>query len=375
MKKLIAAAMAAAMLGSMTSCGKEDGAEKNNAKKTVGIAMPSVSLERWNRDGQFLKEQFEKAGYQVNLKYSQDDATKQNNDIYSMLNDGVDLLLVGAVDGNNLTKPLDEAKSKGIPVVAYDRLIMNTNAVTYYVSFDNYTVGELQGNFVRDQLGLEGSGGPYNIEFVGGDPGDNNATYFFNGAYDVLKSYINSGKLVVPSGKTTFERVATEGWTTENAENNMKDTLSSYYKERDIDVVLCSNDSTALGVTKAIDSSYKGSVQPIITGQDGDIENLRNIVDGKQAMTVYKNVRDEASVTYEVCKMILDGEIPTSKLVEKLPIDVSFDSESYNNGVKYVQSYLLLPSVITKDNMQLLVDCGLYEWDSAHKYLELTKTS
>ena len=370
MKKLIAAAMAAAMLGSMTSCGKENGAEKNNAKKTVGIAMPSVTLERWNRDGQFLKEQFEKAGYQVNLKYSQDDATKQNNDIYSMLNDGVDLLLVGAVDGNNLTKPLDEAKSKGIPVVAYDRLIMNTNAVTYYVSFDNYTVGELQGNFVRDQLGLEGSGGPYNIEFVGGDPGDNNATYFFNGAYDALKSYINSGKLVVPSGKTTFERIATEGWITDNAEQNMKDTLSSYYKEQALDVVLCSNDSTALGVTKALGSSYKGSVQPIITGQDGDIENLRNIVDGKQSMTVYKNLNDEAVVTLEVCKKLLAGEVPTAKLTEELKVECKFDSESYNNGVKYIQSFLLVPYVITKENLQLLVNTGMYKWDANEKYLE-----
>lgn len=370
MKKLIAAAMASAMLGSITSCGKDNGAKNDNTNKTVGIAMPSVTLERWNSDGEFLKEQFEKAGYQVNLKYSQDDATKQNNDIYSMLNDGVDLLLVAAVDGNNLSQPLDEAKKMGIPVVAYDRLIMNTNAVTYYVSFDNYMVGELQGSFVRDQLGLEGSGGPYNIEFVGGDPGDNNATYFFNGAYDVLKPYINSGKLVIPSGKTTFERIATERWVTDTAEENMKDTLSSYYKDQDLNVVLCSNDSTALGVTRAIDSSYKGSVQPVITGQDGDIENLRNIVDGKQTMTVYKNVNDEAVVTLEVCKKLLAGEVPTAKLTEELKVECKFDSESYNNGVKYIQSFLLVPYVITKENLQLLVNTGLYKWDASEKYLE-----
>ena len=134
--------------------------------------------------------------------------------------------------------------------------------------------------------------------------------------------------------------------------------------------MLCANDSTALGVTQALPLAYSGKKYPLITGQDGDIANLRNLVDGKQAMTVYKNVHDEAIVTFEVCKMILDDEIPTSKLCENLQVDVSFDSESYNNGVKYVQSYLLMPSVITKDNLQMLVDYGLYQWNGAHKYLE-----
>ena len=370
MKKVIAAILAGAMAFSFVSCSKK-GSKEADSGKTIGIAMPTSTLERWNNDGKYLQSQFESAGFKVDLRYSEDDVTRQNNDVLAMINEGVDLLLIAAIDGTKLSGTLETAKSKGIPVVAYDRLIMDTHALTYYVSFDNRAVGRLQGEFVRDQLKLDSSSGPYNIEFVAGDPADNNAKYFYDGAYDVLLSYLESGKLVIPSGKDSFESVATAKWSTDTAKKNMKDTLTSYYGSgMDLDVVLCANDSTALGVTQALPLAYSGKKYPLITGQDGDIANLRNLVDGKQAMTVYKNVHDEAIVTFEVCKMILDDEIPTSKLCENLQVDVSFDSESYNNGVKYVQSYLLMPSVITKDNLQMLVDYGLYQWDGAHKYLE-----
>ncbi|MBP0988104.1 MAG: sugar-binding protein, partial [Oscillospiraceae bacterium] len=344
--------------------------------KTVGIAMPTKSLERWNRDGEYLKQQFEDAGYQVELKYSDNDTNQQNNDIQGMIADGVDLLLIVAIDGNALTQTLDDAKGANIPVIAYDRLIMNSDAVSYYVSFDNYTVGKLQGEFVRDQLKLDSEAGPFNIEFTAGDPADNNAGYFFNGAYDTLKEYIDSEKLVIPSGKKTFEQVATEGWSTDKALENMQNTLASYYSDGTVlDVALCSNDSTALGVAQAITSDYAGTNAPIVTGQDGDIANLRNIVDGIQTMTVYKNVSDEASVTLEVSKAILAGNTPDAGLLSSLAAEASYDTESYNNGVKNVPSYLLVPYVITKDSLQRLVDTGLYKWDSENKYLESTAST
>ena len=358
---------------------KNEEAPKEEAKdcnKTVGIAMPTKSLERWNRDGEYLKQQFEDAGYQVELKYSDNDTNQQNNDIQGMIADGVDLLLIVAIDGNALTQTLDDAKGANIPVIAYDRLIMNSDAVSYYVSFDNYTVGKLQGEFVRDQLKLDSEAGPFNIEFTAGDPADNNAGYFFNGAYDTLKPYIDDNKLVIKSGKKTFEQVATEGWSTDKALENMQNTLASYYSDGTVlDVALCSNDSTALGVAQAITSDYAGTNAPIVTGQDGDIANLRNIVDGIQTMTVYKNVSDEASVTLEVSKAILAGNTPDAGLLSSLAAEASYDTESYNNGVKNVPSYLLVPYVITKDSLQRLVDTGLYKWDSENKYLESTAST
>ncbi|MBO4524222.1 sugar-binding protein [Ruminococcus sp.] len=404
MKKFLAVLSTLVMLGSLASCGdststsdnnnssnndtkttteaKKDDAEANNdsddssssGKKTVGIAMPTKSLERWNRDGEYLKEQFEAAGYDVELKYSDNKTDQQNNDIQSMIADKVDLLLIAAIDGETLSQTLADAKAVDIPVIAYDRLIMNTDAVSYYVSFDNYTVGKLQGEFVRDTLKLDSEAGPFNIEFTAGDPADNNAGFFFRGAYEALESYINDGKLVIPSGKTTFEQVATPTWSTDKAFENMQNTLASYYSGgTQLDVALCSNDSTALGVAKAIDTDYIGSNTPIVTGQDGDIANLQNIVDGKQSMTVYKNVSDEAGVTLDVAKAILSGQTPDGSL--SLSAEAKYDTDSYDNGVKKVPSYLLVPYVITKDSLEKLVDTGLYKWDSNNKYLESTAST
>ena len=186
-KKVFAALASLTLCASLAACGAEttpasNSGQKASGSKTVGIAMPTKSLERWNRDGEYLKKQFEDSGYKVELKYSDNKTDQQNNDIQSMIADGVDLLMIAAIDGSTLTQTLDDAKAKNIPVIAYDRLIMNTDAVSYYVSFDNYTVGKLQGEFVRDQLKLDSEAGPFNIEFTAGDPADNNAGFFFNGA-------------------------------------------------------------------------------------------------------------------------------------------------------------------------------------------------
>ena len=390
MKKILALVLTLAMVLSLAACGagaapaesaaeaagsaaasaaEEAAAPAADGAKTVGIAMHTKSLERWNRDGDYLKAQFEAAGYAVELKYSDNDTDQQNNDIQAMIADKVDVLIIAAIDGDSLSQTLADAKSAGIPVIAYDRLIMNTDAVSYYVSFDNYTVGVLQGEFVKNALDLDNAAGPFNIEFTAGDPADNNAGYFFNGAYDTLKPYIDEGKLVIPSGKTTFEQVATPSWSTDTALENMQNTLASYYSDGTVlDVALCSNDSTALGVAQAITSDYAGGNAPIVTGQDGDIANLRNIVDGIQTMTVYKNVSDEAGVTLDVAKAILEGKTPDGTL--QLSAEAAYDTSSYDNGTGIIPSFLLVPWTVTKDDLQKLVDTGLYQWDSENKYLE-----
>lgn len=382
MKKFLALSLALVMSLSLAACGSSSSgssaapapaasastpaASTADEGGTVGIAMPTKSLERWNRDGSYLEEQFVSAGYEVQLKYSDNNVEQQNNDISAMIADGVDLLIVAAIDGDALSNVLADAKDAGIPVISYDRLIMNTDAISYYVSFDNYTVGTLQGQFVVDQLGLNANdtSKTYNIEFTAGDPADNNAGFFFGGAFDTLKPYIDAGILNVVSGKTTFEQVATPSWSTDTALENMQNTLASYYSDGTVlDVALCSNDSTALGVAQAITSDYAGDNTPLVTGQDGDIANLRNIVDGIQTMTVYKNVANEAIVTLELAKAILAGESPDAGLISTFGIDCAYDTSSYDNGTGIIPSYLLVPSVITKDNLQDLVDTGLYAWD------------
>ena len=352
------------MCASMVGCSFIPGATGEKGTK-VGVAMPTKSLERWNRDGSYLKEEFEKDGFEVELKYSDNDVAQQVSDIENMIADGVDVLVVAAIDGEALTTVLDDAAAKNIPVIAYDRLIMNTKAIAYYVSFDNYTVGKLQGEFVEEQLGLKNASGTYNIEFTAGDPADNNAGFFFNGAYDVLKPYIDKGTLKVVSGQTAFSEVATPSWSTENALNRMQNILSSYYADgTQLDVALCSNDSTALGVVQAIESDYAGSNTVIVTGQDGDEANLANIVDGKQSMTVYKAVANEAVVTVELAEELLNGKKPGKDLLKKFDCECAYDTSSYDNGTGIVPSYLLVPTVVTKDNIQKeLVDTGYYKME------------
>lgn len=339
-----------------------DTSSANAGGSKIGISMPTQSLERWNRDGEYLDEQFKAAGYETILTYSDNDSGRQVNDIQNMLADGVNLLVIAAIDGEALNNVMNEAAEAGVQVIAYDRLIMN-DAVSYYVSFDNYTVGKLQGQFVESTLDLANAGDTvYNIEFTAGDPADNNAGYFFNGAFDVLKPYIDAGTLNVVSGQTDFSSVATNQWNTDTALERAQNILSSYYADgTQLDVWLCSNDSTALGVAQAITSDYAGGNSVLITGQDGDEANLKNIVDGVQTMTVYKNVSNEAIVTLALAKAMMNGDAIGESLIPSFGIECAYDTESYETSAgNKCPSFLLVPSVITKDNLQDLVDTGLY---------------
>ncbi|NLX68492.1 MAG: sugar ABC transporter substrate-binding protein [Clostridiaceae bacterium] len=369
MKKFISALISVilifTMAFAMVGCKKgDDGVSK------IGIAMPTKSLERWNRDGTFLKDEFEKKGYTVELKYSDNNVDQQVSDIENLIADDVDVLIVAAIDGESLTKVLDTAAEKEIPVISYDRLIMNTEAVSYYVSFDNYTVGKLQGEYVVDALGLDLSdtSTTYNIEFTAGDPADNNAGFFFNGAFDVLSPYIDAGILNVVSGQTDFEQVATASWSTETAMTRMQNILASYYSDGTVlDVALCSNDSTALGVTNAIASDYAGTNTVIITGQDGDEANLANIVDGLQSMTVFKAVANEAVVTVAIAELLIQGKTPDAALADTFDCECAYDTSSYDNGTGTIPSYLLVPSVVTVDNIEEeLVTPGYYVWSGEY---------
>lgn len=342
----------------------EDAAEAPAAAEggKIGISMPTQSLERWNRDGAYLDEQFKAAGFETILTYSDNDSGKQVNDIQNMLADGVNLLVVAAIDGEALNTAMNEAAEANVPVISYDRLILN-DAVSYYVSFDNYTVGKLQGEFIVDTLDLANAGDKvYNMEITAGDPADNNAGYFYQGAIDTLQPYLDAGTLNVVSGQTDFDSVATAQWNTDTALERAQNVLSSYYADgTQLDVWLCSNDSTALGVAQAVTSDYAGSNSVLITGQDGDEANLKNIVDGVQTMTVYKNVSNESIVTLALAKAILAGDTIDDSLIPSFGIECAFDTESYETSAgNKCPSFLLVPNVITKDNLQDLVDTGLY---------------
>ena len=345
MKKLAVLTIAAAM--SVAAMSGAAMAEK------VGVSMPTKDLQRWNQDGDNMQKELEAAGYEVELQYASNDPSTQLNQIKTMIGNGADVLVIAAIEGDSLGEALDMAAEYEIPVIAYDRLLMSSDAVSYYATFDNYMVGTVQGTYVKDTLDLDNAEGPFNPEITAGDPGDNNAGYFYQGAIDVLQPYIDEGKLVVPSGQIAFEEVATPQWKTETAQSRAENILSSFYADgTNVDVWLCSNDSTALGVETALAANYSGEY-PIITGQDCDIENTKNMIAGKQSMSVFKDTRTLASQVVKMVGQILNGE----------EVDVN-DTETYDNGVIVVPSYLCEPVFADANNYkELLIDSGYYTED------------
>ncbi len=336
-----------------TDSGSSTTTSNEGAGKKVGVSMPTKDLQRWNQDGANMEKELIAAGYEVDLQYAANDVQQQLSQIENMIAGGCDVVVIAAIEGSSLGEALDMAKSSNIPVIAYDRLLMNSDAVSYYATFDNYKVGTVQGTYVKDTLDLDNAAGPFNIEFTAGDPGDNNAGYFFNGAYDVLKPYIESGKLNVVSGQKSFDEVATPTWATDKAQSRAENILSSFYADgTNVDVWLCSNDSTALGVENALAANYNGSY-PIITGQDCDIENTKNMIAGKQSMSVFKDTRTLASQVVKMTGQILKGET----------VDVN-DTSTYNNGVITVPSFLCEPVFADANNYKaILIDSGYYTED------------
>ena len=319
----------------------------------VGVSMPTKDLQRWNQDGENMEQQLIAAGYEVDLQFASNDVQQQLNQVTNMINNGCEVLVIAAIEGSSLGSALDLAKEKGIPVIAYDRLLMESYAVSYYATFDNYKVGQVQGNFVKDALDLDNAEGPFYMEITAGDPGDNNANFFYSGAMDVLTPYIEAGKIVVKSGQVAFTDVATPTWKTDVAQTRADSILSSFYADgSSIDAWLCSNDSTALGVTNALEANYDGE-WPIITGQDCDVSNVKNMIAGKQSMSVFKDTRTLAAQVVKMVGQILSGET----------VDVN-DTETYNNNMIVVPSFLCDPVFASVDNYEaLLVESGYYTAD------------
>lgn len=335
----------------------ETKAEETKATKgngtLVGVAMPTKDLQRWNQDGTNMKKELEDAGYKVDLQYASNDVQTQVSQVENMISNGCQILVIASIDGSSLGEPLSQAKAMGIPVISYDRLIMNSDAVTYYATFDNYKVGQKQGEYLVEALDLEKATEPKNIELFTGDPADNNCNFFFGGAMDVLKKYIDSGKLVVKSGQTAFEQVATANWDSEKSQNRMDTIIAGNYSDGTVlDAVLCSNDSTALGVENALASSYTGKY-PVITGQDCDIANVKNMLQGKQAMSIFKDTRTLASQVVKMVDSVMQGG----------EAEIN-DTKSYDNGTGIIPTYLCDPVVVTVDNYKdMLITSGYYTED------------
>ncbi len=341
----------------------------DDGRTIVGISMPDELLERWNRDGAFLKDQFEQNGCEVILKFANNLIDTQIGDLRSMISGGADILVIAAVDGAALSSVLEEARAANVRIIAYDRLIMKTDAVDYYVSFDNYQVGVLQANYIIGALLMVNSDKTYNIEFISGDPVDNNARFFYQGALDTLQPFVDMDKIRILSTQSDFYETSTAQWSTDIAQQRLQIILNSYYpKGTRLDAVLCANDSTALGAARAIGADYKGTNHVVLTGQDADIANIYNIINGTQDMTVFKALDQEAVVTVALGMALLKGDSPAEKLIEdsNFSFECAYNTMDYDNGIKIVPSYLLQPVTINYQNLEKeLFVTGYYRRNSS----------
>ncbi|GAA3817207.1 multiple monosaccharide ABC transporter substrate-binding protein [Streptomyces phyllanthi] len=350
---LAVTAGAASLALIMSGCGESSESSSSSGGGTIGIAMPTRASERWLTDGKSVVTDLKAKGYKTKLVYGDDDPDRQVSQIENLVKQGVDALIIAAIDNKSLNNVVKQAADANIPVISYDRLILGTKNVDYYVSFDNEQVGRLQALHIIDELGLEDGKGPFNIELFAGSPDDNNTKYFFDGAMHLLQPFLDSKQLVVPSGQTELDKITTLRWDGPTAQKRMEGILARTYGTKKVDAVLSPYDGISLGVLAALKADGYGSGSkplPVITGQDAELASVKSIIAGEQGQTVYKDLRELA----EVAALMVD-DILTDK-----PVEVN-NRRSYNNGAKPVPAYLLQPTSVDKTNYkEVLVLSGYY---------------
>jgi putative multiple sugar transport system substrate-binding protein len=372
--KLAAAATGLALAASLSACGSSTKSSDktataagtaSNAGALVGVTMPTKSSERWIHDGDNVKAGLEKLGYKVDLEYANNDIPTQANQIETQITKGAKVLIIASIDGTALSTQLQEAHDKGIKVISYDRLLMKSPNVDYYASFDNYKVGVQQATSLLVGLGFKKEdgtdaaappAGPLNIELFAGSPDDNNAPFFFRGAMDTLKPYIDGGKLVVKSGQTDFNTVAILRWDPATAQKRMEDLITKTYSGgAKIAGVLSPYDGLSIGILSALKSAGYGTAgqpYPVVTGQDAEVASVKSIIAGEQYATVWKDTRKLADLSVTMTDQVLKGQAVTT------------NSADYNNGTKVVPTKVLPFETVYKDNYQhILVDSGYYTAD------------
>ena len=345
-KILTVTAMAAVALMALSGCssrapetaGGGSAAVGFPADSVIGVALPSKTSENWVLAGGLFEDGLKQAGFKGDVQYAGASTTvkDQQDQMSAMVTNGAKVIIVGAQDGGQLGTQVKDAHDAGAIVIAYDRLILNTDDVDYYVAYDNFKVGQLQGQALLDGLAAKKPQGPYNIELFSGNSADANAPVFFNGAMSVLQPKIDDGTLVVASGQTDIKQTATADWKPENAQSRMDSLLTSTYGSQNIDGVLSPNDTLARAIITSVKAA--GKAIPVVTGQDSEVESVKSIMAGEQYSTINKDTRVLVKQAIDMVKMLQTGGTPET------------NDDTYNNGNKIVPAFLLPPVIVTKDN-------------------------
>jgi D-xylose transport system substrate-binding protein len=304
----------------------------------VGISINDLQLERWQRDWKYMEAECDAAGVEYVSASANGDEQKQMSDIESMLTQGVNVLVVIAVNHEALSKAVEQAHENNVPVIAYDRMISNCD-LDYYITFDMIGVGREQAKFLLQRVPK----GRYFL--LEGDATDNNAQLFYRGQMEVLKPEIDSGNV-----KVVAEQWAAS-WAEENAMNLTQNVLTA--NENKIDAICAANDSTAAGAVRALEEQGLAGSIPI-TGQDCDLAACKRVAAGTQTMSVYKNLQILAKAAIQSAIKLANGE--------KLETN-----DTYANGFKDVPTIALPLQIATKDTLiSTVIADGFQSYDEVY---------
>ncbi len=337
---------------------KEEPEEEPKGK--VGILLPSDETdEKWTADAEILEGELNGDGYDVEICYAGGDTSLQVSQIQEFLAEEVSALIVAPSDPYGLEDVLSEAKEKTIPVFAYDTLIMNTDAVKYYVTFDLRKIGQMIGENIVKAKELDEAREnheSYNIEFLMGSPDESHALFLYNGIMEVLQSYFDDGTLVSQSQKTSFEDTAVMRWSAGTAETKLGEILDGFYQNGEkLDILCTASDEFAYGALGVLEGReiLPGSEEmPYITGLGSQAEVIKKVASEEIGFTVFLDRRTLAEDCSKMVLTYLGGEKP----------EVT-DYEQYDNGRKIIGTYTCKGEVIDKDNYEMLIDNGYYEED------------
>jgi ABC-type xylose transport system, periplasmic component len=296
---------------------------KYTGNVTIGFAMDSLKEERWQKDRDIFLAKAKELNANVRVTEADGDASIQISQAEELISQGVNVLVIIPVNGEASSEIVKKAHEAGVKVLSYDRLIKNSD-LDYYISFDNEKVGELQGEALMKAVPNG------NIAYVGGSPTDNNALLFRKGSMEAISGGLNSNQLHVVMDKYSTD------WKPDEAYKNVKEMLAT--NKDNIKGIICANDGTASGAIQALKEVGLDGKIPV-TGQDADLGALQRIAEGKQLMTVYKPVQAIAQKAVEMAVNIAENK----------PVETG---STVANGSKNVNSLLLKPIVVTKDNIK-----------------------
>jgi len=343
------------------------GAEPDTAAAFIGVALPETYVLRWVKDGKVFKKEAERRGFRVEVRTAGADQSLQNRQIRNYLDQGAQAVIIACIN-DSIGPVIAEAAQRNVVVIAYDRLIYDSADYDYYITYNQFEVGVLQAKSIEAELNLKtaSTGYPKFITLFAGSPTDRAAYRFFDGAMSVLNPYIEEGLLRVigpyPKNSTdtaNFRRIATENWMGSIAKSRMESVLANEARDITLDAVLAPNDTLARAIIDACktDDKYRFKL-PVICGQDAEYDSFVSIRNGEQTGTVFKDTTRLAEAAVLLAEQILAGQtpsIPDAVLASGDLADIG------DTGRKVVNTYLLDPTLITRRNLDVLLQAGFYD--------------